>query len=280
MASYLIKGILSFPTLFTPKRIKQNGVETGEPKFSLQLLLHKDDPELHRLWGDMQGLIQNAWPSGVVPRQANFCLQSYAEKNAHKEHYRPDLADYYELSMTAKETERPAVVYESTRQEVINPGDVYSGQVAYVHFNMDAYERGNGGVGAWLNGVMVTEETSAVGRLDGRPSVDAMFASVTASAPQMHSPGAPATGAPATGAPGAPGAAPAMGAPAAAPAMGAPGAPGAAPAAAPGAPGAPGAAPAAAPVEEKFVYQGAVYTREQLAASKWSDEQINALPRA
>lgn len=43
----------------------------------------------------------------------------------------------------------------------------------------------------------------------------------------------------------------------------------------------PPAAPAAPPVEERFNHpQGGTFTREQLRAAKWTDEQINALPRA
>lgn len=43
-------------------------------------------------------------------------------------------------------------------------------------------------------------------------------------------------------------------------------------------PSAPG--PTAPPPVENFAYNGAVYTRAQLIESKWTDEQINALPRA
>lgn len=39
-------------------------------------------------------------------------------------------------------------------------------------------------------------------------------------------------------------------------------------------------APAAPAVEEKFLIQGAVYTRAQLHASGWNDTQINSQPRA
>ena len=74
------------------------------------------------------------------------------------------------------------------------------------------------------------------------------------------------------------------GAPGAAGAPGAPGTPGTlAPAPdflTPGAPGAPGAPAPTPPIaEERFNYNGQVWTRSQLAASGWSDQQINTLPR-
>jgi hypothetical protein len=80
------------------------------------------------------------------------------------------------------------------RQPIIDPAQVHSGVVAYVAAGISGYTKGKGGIGGWLNGVMVTDEDEPMGRLDGKPTVDQMFASIPGGA-------APAVPTPAVAAP-------------------------------------------------------------------------------
>lgn len=58
--------LLSFPNLKEAKRVKRNGKETGEPKFSINLEFDPGDPaqaeELKRLKGVAAGVAKAKWP--------------------------------------------------------------------------------------------------------------------------------------------------------------------------------------------------------------------------
>ena len=81
------------------------------------------------------------------------------------------------LTCNAKSDDRPAVV-DMDRQPIIDPASVFSGMVGYMSMGISGYTKSKGGVGGWLNGVMITDEEPPKGRLDGKPSVDQMFANV------------------------------------------------------------------------------------------------------
>lgn len=235
--SHLVKGILSFPTIFTPK-VPQAG---GDAKFSVAVLLAPNDPQVAALRQVQATAGQNQWPSGV-PANADYCLQPYDVKYNGKAYYDQRFTGWWVLSLTAKAEDRPAVVNEA-RQPIIDPAAVFSGCVAWVSFGMSAYTKGTGGVGGWLNGVMLTSEEPPMGRLDGKPSVDQMFAG--AGAPAYQAPAAPAYAAPVAPAPVAP-----------APVAPAP------------------VAPAPAPAPARQMTAAAATTYEEYKKAGWSDELL------
>lgn len=229
-----IKGILSFPTLFTPKVAKG----ATEAKYSCAILLPATDPQLAQLQQEVETAKANAFPSGYTGQDE--CLQPYDTKYAGKEYYDPRFSGWWVFSCSAKEHDRPAVV-DMGRQPIVDPANAFSGMVAYVSAGISGYTKGRGGIGGWLNGVMITDEEPPMGRLDGKPSVDQMFASV-GNAPTSPSVGAPTTGSPAPAAP------------------------------APSAPTPP--APAAPQYQMTAAANG--MTRDQYIAAGWSDEQLIA----
>lgn len=173
----MIKGILSFPQVFEPRA----AVQGSEPRYSVQVLLRPDDPQVAQVQQEIEQAKANMWPSGA-PAGVRSCFQSYDEKYSSKTYYDPNLSGWWVLTCNAKQNDPPVVVNEQ-RQPVLDRGDVFSGCVAYVAYGVSGYDRGAVGVGAFLNGIMLTAEQPPLGRLDGKPSADQMFAQVDGVAP-------------------------------------------------------------------------------------------------
>lgn len=242
-----LKGILSFPTLFQPKPVKDShGNLTGEAKYSATILLPPTDPQLPALQAQVDQAKANTFPSGF-PAKGDLCLVPYDTKYAGKDYYDPRFTGWYVLSCAAKQEDRPAVV-DMQHQPIVDASVVCSGAVVWMNAGISGYTKGTGGVGGWLNGIMATGELSEFGRLDGKLSVDQMFASVG------DAPAVPA--APVTPAPQAPSAPAAVTPPPAAPTPPVP----------------PSAPPAAPQYQMTAAANGA--TREQMIAVGWTDELL------
>lgn len=184
-----IKGILSFNTLFQPKPVRDaQGNPTGDAKYSLTLLIPPNDPQLPELQAEVEAAKANTFPSGF-PSKADICFLAYDTKFQGKDYYNPQLSGYYTFSCTAKAEDKPAIV-DMSHQPIIDPGAVVPGMVVWVNAGISGYTKGTGGVGGWLNGVMLTGEMSELGRLDNKPSVEQMFANVNTPAPASTPPNA------------------------------------------------------------------------------------------
>lgn len=181
----LIKGIISFPTLFNAK-VPAAG---GDAKYGVTVLLPPNDPQLAAIQAEVDAAKQNTFPSGYTGQ--NECFAPYDTKYAGKDYYDPRFTGWFIFSCSAKEEDKPSVV-DLNYNKIIDPGQVYSGIVAYVNAGISGYVKGTGGIGGWLNGVMLTAEEPPMGRLDNKPSVEQMFAAVG---------GAPVQAAPAPAAP-------------------------------------------------------------------------------
>ena len=185
-----IKGIISFPAIFTPKTPKGS----TEEKYGCSVLIAPGDPQIAVLQAEVNAAKANSFPSGY--NGSDECFAPYDTKYAGKDYYDPRFTGWYVFSCSAKADDRPAVV-DANRMPVVDPSKVYSGMVAYVSAGISGYTKGKGGIGGWLNGVMITDEEPTMGRLDGKPSVDQMFASAPGgSAPQAAAPVPPAPNAP------------------------------------------------------------------------------------
>lgn len=184
-----IKGILSFPAIFTPKAAQGS----DEAKYSCTVLIAPNDPQIAALQAEVDAAKANSFPSGY--NGANECFGPYDTKYAGKDYYDPRFSGWYVFSCSAKADDRPAVV-DVNRQPVVDPAAIFSGCVAYVNAGISGYTKGRGGIGGWLNGVMLTDEEPTMGRLDGKPSVDQMFANVGGAAPVPPVPSAPTHPAP------------------------------------------------------------------------------------
>lgn len=240
-----LNGILLFPTLFQPKAVKDaQGNPTGDPKFSASLLLPPTDPQLAALQQEVEQAKANTFPSGF-PQKGDLCLLPYDTKFAGKDYYDPRFSGWWVFSTTAKADDKPAVV-DMQHQPVVDSSIVCSGAMVWLNAGISGYTKGTGGVGGWLNGIMATGELCEHGRLDGKPSVDQMFANVGNATAAPAAPQAPSTVA--------------------------------APPAPPVAPPAPPAPPAAPPAPPQYQMTAAANgaTREQMHAAGWTDETLIA----
>lgn len=258
----LIKAMISFPTLFTAKAPKGSNT----PRFDAVFLLPPDDPQAGTLYQMVEQAKADTFPSGF-PQKGDLCFGRYEDKYQGRDYYDPRLNGWWVLTATAKAEDRPPVV-DMNRQPVIDPAQVYSGAMVWANVGISGYTKGTGGVGGWLNGVMVIGEEGPFGRLDGRPTVDQMFAEVGGGAPAPSAPSAP--GAPAAPTPPTAPQAPAPAAPTP-PAPAAPTPPAAT--APPPAPPQPAAPPApAAPARQ--MTPAATATYEAYREAGWTDEAL------
>ena len=210
MAQIKIKGILSYPHLFTPRAVEAG----GELKYSTSVLIRKDDPQLAQLQAIVEQEKANGFPSGF-PANGKLCLKDCATEPSYSGD--PKLHNFMILSANNKD--KPQVV-GSDLQPLMDPAQIYAGCVAWVMVGIQAYSMPvNKGVGAYVNGVMPTGEEGELGRIDGRPTAEQMFGDVSQAAPM---PGVTAAPAPMAPAPVAPVAAPAPMAPPVAPPPAAP----------------------------------------------------------
>ena len=73
--SILVKGILTFPTLFTPKV----ALGATEPKFSTGILLPPNDPQIAAIQSMVDNAKLNTFPNGFPPG-TDCCFSLYDEK--------------------------------------------------------------------------------------------------------------------------------------------------------------------------------------------------------
>jgi hypothetical protein len=164
--------ILSFPSLH-----KAKSIAGGDPRFGASFLLQNTHPQFNQLNAEFTTIRNAAFPSGV-PRTANVCLELYQDKYVGKEYFDPRFNGWWVLSCTRAEEDGKPDVVTTSLERITDPGLVFPGQLVHVNFGMSAYTKGTGGVGGWLNGVMLTGVEGPMGRLDNRPSVEQMFSGV------------------------------------------------------------------------------------------------------
>ena len=181
MSAFKVKGILSFPNLFQPRAVQQG----DDPKYGVTVLIADNDPQLATILALQEQEKQNGFPSGFPDTGKVFCKPS------------KDAPGYHQISGGAKVDQKPHLVGPDL-QPIMDQSQVYAGAVAWVQFNTFTYNQPvNKGVSAGLNGVMITGEEGALGRLDGKPTVENMFGDVAGgAAPVAPAPVAPAPVAP------------------------------------------------------------------------------------
>ena len=184
-----VKGILHFPNVFIAKVPKAG----GDPKFGAGVLMPANDPQVAGLLAEVNAAKANSFPSGYTG--TNCCFDLYENKvPAAKSYHDPRFVGWYLFTSSAKADDRPAVV-DVNRMPVVDPSLVHSGAVVYLSAGISGYTNGTGGIGGWLNGVMLSGEEPPMGRLDNKQSVEQMFANVPVpgqpAAPQPPTPPTP-----------------------------------------------------------------------------------------
>jgi len=176
-----VKGIVRYPHLVQPSSAK--GVDS--PQFSIQLLIHKSDPQCAQITKVFNEVTLNGFPNGTPP---GF-LTSWKDL-AITDPGNQLLKDYMCLTSSVKETQGRPDLIDENQQPVIDLSIDKSaiGLVAYIVSNVVTYSKGSHGIKAYLNGVMLTQEKGIlpVESLSSRPSVTEMFSNAI----DMRQPGA------------------------------------------------------------------------------------------
>ena len=185
-----VKGIMSFPNLFTPRSITPG----DDPKYGVTVLIPNNDPQVAAIQQAVDAEKQNGFPSGF-PANGKCCFKPAVEafpKQAEQ------LAGYMALSANSDQAHKPQVG-DLNMQPVMDPGEVQAGDMAWFSVHIKSYDMPvNKGVGGYINGVMITGEEGALGKLGNTQSLNDMFAGVgdgpaaNTAAPKPSSPGAPA----------------------------------------------------------------------------------------
>ncbi|SPL81340.1 Phage protein [Yersinia phage fEV-1] len=168
---FKVKGILSYPHLFTPRSVNPG----DDPKFSASILLRKGDPQIQQVQQIIATEKANGWPNGFPHNGKEFMKDgAVAFPNDAAMH------NYMIISSNAKADSKPHLV-DAHMQPVMNQSDAFAGAVVWAALNSFTYNQPvNKGVGCGLNGIMLTGEEGELGRLDGRPTVEGMFGDVAA----------------------------------------------------------------------------------------------------
>lgn len=168
-------------------------INPGKPKgtdrirWSIQGLVHKQDPQLPTLIAEVEATKKNGFPSGF-PHKADSCLLDCAVE------YPNDtvLRDYYVLNantpleIQGKQMSQPNFV-NKFNQKLTDPradSDI-TGHYAYIDVGFKTYQQGSQGIKAYLNGVMDTGEIGpiSVEDLSSTSTSESMFANVTTPPP-------------------------------------------------------------------------------------------------
>jgi hypothetical protein len=157
-------GILSFPTLFTPKPV----VPGGEPRYGCNLLLNpgmQNTPEFTAMKKAVAQCIDEKWGAGKCRDKA------FVDRLAMPFHRCEDMKyQGYNIPggifIRPWTKNRPGIV-DAQRNEVTVPGDVWAGQFVRLTVSPFAYQTsGNLGVSFALNNVQICRVDGE--RLDGR----------------------------------------------------------------------------------------------------------------
>tara|TARA_R110000787_G_C13443394_1_gene446731 strand:+ start:7728 stop:8444 length:717 start_codon:yes stop_codon:yes gene_type:complete len=176
-----VQGIARYAHMINPSAPKGS----DKQKFSINILIHKNDPQVPAITAEVESAKLRGFPSGF-PAAGTVCWKDLALTE-------PDNAatrDYMSLACsTNADKGRPHFV-DANMQPIINPqmDDTAVGMVVYVDAGVEPFDQVSKGVKAYLNGVMVTDQAGAIPRdaLSSKPSAEQMFAG--AGAPAMAAP--------------------------------------------------------------------------------------------
>lgn len=191
------KGILSYPHFDKPHAPPNTN---SEPKYGCTLIFPegtnvKAMQEAYLAAGTAQwGADRSKWPEF---EKKNMCLRKGKDVTGTPDKYK----DCFVL--VAKSNDKPICVYarkDSMGQwQRIEDADLktelYGGAIVQLRVNFYAYPSPSQGIGAGLNGVFKVANCAAEDRLDGRESVDEMFAGLEESEEAVETVATPGNGA-------------------------------------------------------------------------------------
>jgi len=158
-----------FPQLFEPKPVKVNGVERGEPIYSLLMIFEPND--VKTLKQKAAEVAHQKWPN----RDLSELLMPFidGDKEAEKSESKDKDGSFFKGKQLLKTKSKfaPGVVGPD-KKEILNTSDIYSGCYGYAEVNFATYDGvtpNPDGVTAYLNFVMKSRNGE---RVAGRTAKD------------------------------------------------------------------------------------------------------------
>lgn len=153
----------SFVNIFEPKAINNQ----GEPKYSITLLIPKNDSALVQ---KIQDAIEKAKQSGVtsvfggnLPKVVKTTIHDGDGTRQNGEEFGPECKGHYVMTCTTGAQYPPQVIVGQDRHPAMQ-GEVKSGDYGYVSVNFAPYNKnGNKGVSSYLNNVFKTRDGEPLG---------------------------------------------------------------------------------------------------------------------
>lgn len=167
------KVILENVRLSYANLLEAKSIQGGEPKYSTQLIIDKDNSENIK---KLEKAINEAYKEGLESGKLKGVKREKLKTTLHdaEEKYDSDEQPEYENAyyMNVNSKRRPGIV-NKYKEATDDPEEVYSGVYAHVSINFYPYNTsGNRGVSAGLNNVMVLGKGE---RLGGRASAESDF---------------------------------------------------------------------------------------------------------
>ena len=173
MATKVVTGKVrfSYVQIFEPKE----PISGGEPKYSITLLIPKSDTAT-------VGKIKEA----MKEARENFCKRNGANAlpmnpvnplhdgdgvKDNGDPYGPECAGCWVLSASARETQRPVIV-DAFRNEITDPGEVYSGCYGRAAINFYGYSNVKKGIGCGLLSVQKLHDGEPFGTVGSASDFD------------------------------------------------------------------------------------------------------------
>lgn len=172
------KGIARYVHIMKPGGPKG----TDKKYYSIDLLIHKSDPQCAAINAEFEAAKQNTFPSGFPAggHSSWHDLRVSEPENT-------ILADYMRLKISQDVTkgDRPPFVDQNVNPFLDPAADGNAtGKIAYVTLYIGGYTVGSNGVKAYPNGILITDEMGPipVDAISSTPSAEKMFGDIAGGA--------------------------------------------------------------------------------------------------
>lgn len=201
--------VISYPTLFTPRRVGKPGQETGEPRYSANFILPPlDSADVATLTAVATAAVRARWPTGDPPAhdtayQAMILAMmpggywpGFGERDNCIKRCYPQYPDRIVLAANSTKDRKPDVYIDGRLAGADQVSQIFGGCVVNAVVRVFAYTRGGNGITAALNGVQLVDNVN-VTRLDGGVSaasafgIEQTFPAPTSPPPEQPGPAVP-----------------------------------------------------------------------------------------
>lgn len=153
-----------------PKVFQAYTNDFGNSVYSIAGLVKEGDPQIEAFLAEIEKVKANAFPKGF--------------KGKEKQVFKPATKQpgYMMVNLTCPADKPPYV--RDMQGAPVGPNDLFAGSMVYLDVNPYAYQAHGGGITVGWNAVFCTGEEGPLGRLGGKPSVEALMGDLP-TAPQM-----------------------------------------------------------------------------------------------